>query len=142
MIRRPLIDCTLVLALISACGIPHDQYQAQLAANRVLAHQLELERGQRAVLEARLLELSVQRDLLDYERQALAFSLEADGLLLGEAEAARERLEELETLLTERQRELTRLTELTRQSERASDTWYNAALERARRATRQAGGSE
>jgi chromosome segregation ATPase len=121
----------LVLLSSSAvgCGVSREQYLAKTQEVQVLRQVRDEQAEQIRMLRAELTDLLVAIDDLQ-ARKGLAeqriASLQSD---LTEAAEARAELAELNAQLMARHREILQL------NEQLSTVWYNAALDRARRAT-------
>jgi ABC-type transporter Mla subunit MlaD len=110
-----------------ACGIPEARYRAALDANQRLRAERAAEHERLEALQASVDELVALIDDLDAEKEKLAAQVTDAKASAEKAEEAEKALEDLNAQLVARQRELSRM------SESVSSTWYQSALERARR---------
>ena len=120
----------ILLSLTAAgCGVSREQYLAKAEEVRLLRQIRDAQAEQLQLLRAELTDLLVAIDDLEARKrlaEARITTLETD---LNEAAEVRAELSELNNQLMARHREVLQL------NEQLSTVWYNAALDRARRAT-------
>ena len=117
-----------MFALLSfGCGVPEEKYRAALEANRSLRAERAAEHERLEALQASIDELVALIDQLDAEKDRLSAQVAEAKVSEEKAEEAEKALEDVNAQLLARQRELSRM------SENVSSTWYQSALERARR---------
>ncbi len=117
-----------VVIVLSGCGVSRERFDAQvIKTQRAQAQHLQ-ERERSEALREQLLQVLRTTEVLLSERDRLQARVATLEHSLSEAEDARQELMELNVNLSGQRARLSQLTE------QLSSTWYDSALDRARRA--------